>query len=106
MTRVAFDGAQFFREPPTDVGRDLGVLEEQGALEKLPAVQTGAQDKMTVEQRAGLAEERQEIVAHEARLFPGIDCFAAFFRGGRDDFDFDLRPFRQALTCTVERAGG
>ncbi len=63
---VALNGAQFFREPTANVSGDLCVLEKEGALEELPAVQTGAQNEMPVEQRAGFAEKREEIVAHDS----------------------------------------
>jgi hypothetical protein len=35
------------------------VLEENSALEILPAMQTGSQHEVTLEQRAGLAEQFQ-----------------------------------------------
>ena len=40
------------------------MLKKKRALEKLPAMQTGTQDEMTIEQRARLAKQREEIVAH------------------------------------------
>jgi hypothetical protein len=43
---------------------DAGVLEKNGALEELPAVQAGTQDEMAVQQGTGLAEERKQILAH------------------------------------------
>jgi len=39
-------------------------LQEQRALKELPAVQAGAQDEMSIEERAGLAEKRKKVVAH------------------------------------------
>jgi len=41
---------------------DVGVLKKDGALEKLPAVQPGPENEMTVEQRSGFAEQREKIV--------------------------------------------
>ena len=61
---IALKVAQFVREPAADFRRDGGVLEENRALEKLPAVQAGTQNEMTIQQRAGLAEERKQVVAH------------------------------------------
>jgi hypothetical protein len=49
--------AYFFRKLRADFRRDPGVLQEQRALEKLPAVQTRAEQEMTVEERAGLSEK-------------------------------------------------
>jgi hypothetical protein len=39
-------------------------LQEQRALEKLPAMQARPQNEMAVEKRAGFSEEREQIVAH------------------------------------------
>jgi hypothetical protein len=61
---VALDAAQLIGEPSADVCSNIGVLQEQGALEELPATQTGPQNEMAVEQRPGLAKEREQIVAH------------------------------------------
>ena len=66
--RVAFQVAQFIRQLAADPGRDFGVLEQDRALEKLPAMQAGAKDEMPVEQRAGLAEKRQQIFTHATSL--------------------------------------
>jgi hypothetical protein len=66
--RVAFDAAQFFREPCADLRGDARVLQEQGALKELPAMQARAQDEMPIEERAGLAEERKQIVTHAEQL--------------------------------------
>lgn len=41
---------------------NLRVLEEEGALKELAAVEAGAEDEMTVEECAGLAEEGEEFV--------------------------------------------
>jgi hypothetical protein len=61
---VAFQVTQFVREPAANFRGGLGVLKEQGALEKLPAVQAGTQHEMAIKQRAGLAEQRKQVVAH------------------------------------------
>ena len=88
------------------------VLEEKRALEKLPAVQTRPEHKVPVEQRAGLAKERKQIVVHLslAVLKAMRTCGSAFLedfypdvsptvlplvaRHG-DDFDLDLRALGQ-----------
>jgi hypothetical protein len=62
--RVALKFAQFVRETAANFRGDIGVLEKQGALEKLPAVQAGAQHEMAVKQRAGLAKKGKQLVAH------------------------------------------
>src|SRR5205085_1474794 len=61
---VAFDVAEFISQPPANIGRDVCMLEKQRTLEELPAMQTGAQDEMTVEERPGPAEKREQILAH------------------------------------------
>jgi hypothetical protein len=61
---VALDVAQLIGEPSANVRGDVGVLKEQGALEKLPAVKARPQNEMAVEQRSGLPKEREQIVAH------------------------------------------
>jgi hypothetical protein len=61
---VALDASEFIRELAANLGCDVGMLEKQGTLEKLPAVQAGAQDEMPVKQRAGFSEEREQILAH------------------------------------------
>jgi hypothetical protein len=61
---VEFNAAQFVGQAAANLSRDVGVLEEQRALEKLPAVEAGAKHEMAVEKRAGLAEKRQQILAH------------------------------------------
>ena len=62
--RIALKIAQFVRETAANFRGDLCVLQEQGALEKLPAMQPGAQNEMAIEERARLAEERKQVVAH------------------------------------------
>jgi hypothetical protein len=62
--RVAIDVPQFVREPGADIRRDPCVLQEQSALKKLPAVQARPQNKMSIEERARLAEKRKQVVAH------------------------------------------
>jgi hypothetical protein len=61
---VAFNAAQLVREQSANMSGDIGVLKEQRALEKLPAVEAGSQDEMAVEQRAGFAEKREQVLAH------------------------------------------
>ena len=54
---VARKLAQFIGEPSAHLRGDSSVLQEEGALEELPAVQTGTQDEMPVEECPGLAKE-------------------------------------------------
>jgi hypothetical protein len=54
--RVAIKFAEFVGEPSADFCSDLRVLKEYRALEILPAVQTGAQNEMAIEQSPGFAE--------------------------------------------------
>jgi hypothetical protein len=61
---VAINLPQFVRELSADFRGDIGVLKEQRALEKLPAVEPRSQNEMSVEQRAGLAKKREQIRAH------------------------------------------
>jgi hypothetical protein len=61
---VAFNVSQFIREPSANIRSDVGVLKKQGALEKLAAVKARSQNEMAVEQRAGLAKKREQILAH------------------------------------------
>lgn len=49
--------AEFIGQFTTDASGDGRILKEKCALEKLPAVQTGAEDEMTVQQGSGLFEE-------------------------------------------------
>jgi hypothetical protein len=58
---VAVDAAELRGECAADLFRDLGVTEEEGALEKFAAVQSGTEDEMSVEEGAGLAEEVEEV---------------------------------------------
>ncbi len=81
--RVAIDLPQFVREPGANIRRDSGVLEEQSALKKLPAMQARAQHEMPIEERARLAEKRKQIVAHAgsaraSRAGDGAPAFANF----------------------------
>ena len=67
---VAVDGAELLGEGGADLLGDLGVAQQEGALEKFPAVQAGAEDKMAVEEGAGLAEEIEKFVlGHDAGAF-------------------------------------
>jgi hypothetical protein len=61
---VAFESAQFIREPSTNIGGNVGMLQKQRALEKLPAVQARAQNEMALKQRPSPAKERKQILAH------------------------------------------
>jgi hypothetical protein len=59
--------AHFVGKPPAYLCGDLSVLKEQRALEILAAVKTRAQNEMAIQQRAGLAEQGQQIFAHGER---------------------------------------
>jgi len=52
------------RESVPEFFDDGHFLKRQRALEKLAAVQAGAQNEMAVEQRARLAKKREQILAH------------------------------------------
>ena len=52
---------------------DVGVLEKNGALKKLPAVKAGAQNEMTIEQCTGFAKQVREFFAGTA-LFVAALC--------------------------------
>ncbi|MGH8092344.1 MAG: hypothetical protein ACREIF_02565 [Chthoniobacterales bacterium] len=56
--RVVLQIAQLVRRLTTDWRRDLRVLTEERARKELAAVQTGAQDNVSVEERAGPSKER------------------------------------------------
>ncbi len=62
MTVVASNCAELVRQHAADLRGDGGVLQQQGALEKLAAMETGAKDKMPVKQGAGLAEQIEDFV--------------------------------------------
>ena len=61
---IALNAPQFIRQSPANSSGDVGVLKEQRALEELPAVEARSQNEMAVEQRAGLAKKREQILAH------------------------------------------
>jgi hypothetical protein len=61
---VAIKVAQLVGEFSAHLRSDVGVLQENCALEILTAMQTGAQDEMAIQQSAGLTEKREEIFAH------------------------------------------
>jgi hypothetical protein len=62
-----FEGFELFGEHAADLGGDGGILQQQGALEKLTTVKTAAKDEVPVEKRAGFAEEIEDFV-HEMEL--------------------------------------
>lgn len=57
--------AQFLGEASANIGCNPWVLQDEGTLKELAAMQTGPQDKVPVEQRARLTKYGQQIVAHE-----------------------------------------
>ncbi len=61
------EGFELFGEHAADLGGDRGILQQQGALEKLTTVKTAAKDEVPVEERAGFAEEIEDFV-HETGL--------------------------------------
>lgn len=54
---VAVQRTQFVGESSAYFSGDVGVLEEERTLEKLPAMKSRPQNEMTVEERSGLAEK-------------------------------------------------
>jgi hypothetical protein len=56
---VAIKAAQFIRQHFANARRDIGVLKKERALKILAAMETGTQNKMAVEQRAGFAKQGQ-----------------------------------------------
>ena len=62
-----FEGFELLGEHAADLGGDGGILQQQGALEKLATVKTAAKDEVPVEERAGFAEEIEDFV-HETGL--------------------------------------
>ena len=57
-----FEGFELLSEHAADLGGDGGILQQQGALEKLATVKTAAKDEVPVEERAGFAEEIEDFV--------------------------------------------
>jgi len=87
--RVAIKIAQFVGEPSTHSRGDVGVLKEYRALKILPAVQTGPQNEVALEQSPGFAEKGEKIFAHlgSAGMLPALsgmlpDSFKPVFVGG------------------------
>jgi hypothetical protein len=60
--------AQFIRQSTANISRNVSVLQKQRALKKLPAVQTGTEHEMPVQQCAGFAKECEEIFGHRIEL--------------------------------------
>jgi hypothetical protein len=61
---IGFEGFQLFGEQSADVRGDGGILQKQGALEELAAVQTAAEHEMAVQEGSGAAEKIEDF-AHE-----------------------------------------
>jgi len=53
---------ELLSEHAADLGGDGGILQQQGALEKLTTMKTAAKDEVPVEERAGFAEEIEDFV--------------------------------------------
>ena len=62
MTVTAPSGSDFAGERRAEFFDDGHLLEREGALKKLAAVQSAAEDEMAFEQRAGVAENLQNFV--------------------------------------------
>ena len=63
------EGAEFFGERAAEFFDDRHLLEREGALEKLAAVQPAAKDEVAFEERAGVAEKIECFgVRHAARV--------------------------------------
>jgi len=56
---ITIESEQFLSELFADLLGHVGMLKEQCALKILPAVQTGAQNEMAIEKRAGFAKKRE-----------------------------------------------
>jgi hypothetical protein len=65
-------GAEFIREQSTDLRGDGSILQEQGALEKLTAMESAAKDKMPIQQGAGFSKEFKNVAHGLAEI---IFCF-------------------------------
>lgn len=63
------EGPEFFRERAAEFFDDRHLLQREGALEKLAAVQPAAEDEVAFEERAGFAEKSKGFgVRHAARV--------------------------------------
>jgi hypothetical protein len=62
------EGFDLGRQRRAEFFDDGHLLEREGALEKLPAVQAAAQDEMAFEQRAAVAENLQNFVLCHRRI--------------------------------------
>jgi hypothetical protein len=71
---VAVDAAELRGESGADLLGDLGVTQEEGALEKFAAVQAGTEDEVSVEKRAGLAEEVEKFGLGHGKSGSGSDA--------------------------------
>ena len=104
--RVAFKMPKLVRQPPADVCRDVGILEEKRALKKLPAMQAGSQNEVAIEQSPCSAEEREQILAHypevSLAVLPPEDPPSSKAIASISTRAF----FGNVETPTVERAGG
>ena len=59
---VKLGAAELVGKGAADAFGHLGIAQEEGALEKLAAVQAGAEDEVAVEEGAGLAEKFEDVV--------------------------------------------
>ncbi len=59
---VGFDMAHFFRELAADLRGDDRILQEQGALEKLPAVQARTENEMPLEKGVRLPKQIENFL--------------------------------------------
>jgi hypothetical protein len=55
------EGTEFFGQLAADLSGDGGILKEQGTLEKLAAMKSGTENKMTMEQGSGLFEKGEDV---------------------------------------------
>ena len=55
------EGAELCRQLAADLCGHGSVLQQERALEKLAAVESGAEDEVAVEQRSGLFEEGEDV---------------------------------------------
>ena len=78
------EGAELFGKFPADLRRNRCILQEQGALEELATVQSGAEDEVTMEQGSGLFEEGEDVGHWEREGFRLKTVRLLGQRNGRD----------------------
>lgn len=67
------ESAQLFGKESADMGGHSGILQKKRALEKLAAMQSAAEDEMSVKKRAGFSEEIEDFVHQKILFFVFVD---------------------------------